>query len=174
MRPLVIIIGVVFLAVNLNVTPGTLASDVIDFDELNKKRQEALERTRQQTADQTTPERAGEDSPPDHLTQSGSMLRAAYNGDVDAQEALGQAHLHGLGAPKNSIRAYMWFNLAAAQGNDESARERDMLANSMSKGQIATAEQLSTELWEKMSLAEVMGWSYEWWEIYLTKLVLQR
>ena len=175
MRALVITVGIILLTVSSSMTHETLASDYFDpLEKLEKLRLDEHERANQEATDQTIPERLEDDVPPNHPMESGNTLRAAYNGDVSAQEALGQAHLHGVGAPKNSIRAHMWFSLAAAQGSDTSARERDSLTDSMSKGQITSAQQLSTELWERMSLADVMGWSHDWWIIYATKLVLQR
>ena len=61
---------------------------------------------------------------------------------------------NGQGVPKGYSQAYMWFNLAAAQGDEDAAftdgrREdaelRDKLAKSMTPDQIAEAQKLSRE-----------------------------
>jgi TPR repeat protein len=42
---------------------------------------------------------------------------AADQGDANAQNALGHFYAAGLGVPRDEVAAYMWFSLAAAQGD---------------------------------------------------------
>ena len=173
MRTAIALFATVLLTVTPSVTHQVAASDFNErefIENLLKSLDEEPSDANKDTDDSKT----NENISLNYLTEWGNIIRAAYNGDIDAQAALGQAHMQGLGAPKNSIRAYMWLNLAAAQGNSSSARERDLLADGMTEGQIASAEQLSTELWERLSLAEIMGWSRNWWELHAARLVLNR
>jgi len=41
------------------------------------------------------------------------------------------------------VQAYMWLNLAAAQGNAQAARNRDLAAAKMTSDQIAQAQALA-------------------------------
>ncbi len=41
--------------------------------------------------------------------------------------------------------AYMWFNLAAAQGDQAAPRDKDILEQQMTREQIAEAQRLSRE-----------------------------
>ncbi len=43
------------------------------------------------------------------------------------------------------MRAYMWFNLAAAQGNEVAQGNKDRAESRMTREQIAEAQWLSTE-----------------------------
>jgi S1-C subfamily serine protease len=46
----------------------------------------------------------------------------------------------GLGVPQNDIEAYIWFSLAAAQGGEDAARNRDIVAERMSRDEIAEGQ----------------------------------
>ena len=56
---------------------------------------------------------------------------------------------NGQGVPKGYSQAYMWFNLAAAQGDEIAAKLRDKLAKSMTPDQVAEAQRLASEWTEK-------------------------
>ena len=43
----------------------------------------------------------------------------------------------------------MWFNLAAAQGDEDGAKWRDKVADKMTPGQVAEAQRLASEWVEK-------------------------
>jgi TPR repeat protein len=47
--------------------------------------------------------------------------------------------------PKDIVRAYMWFNLAAAQGLEGAEKYRDEVAQHMTPAQIAEAQKLARE-----------------------------
>ncbi len=51
----------------------------------------------------------------------------------------------GKGVPKDYVMAYMWFNLAAAQGNGGAIIFRDTLGKNLTLEQIAEAQRLSRE-----------------------------
>ena len=71
---------------------------------------------------------------------------AAEQGDAGAQYALGVMYANGRGVPQDHVRAHMWANLAAAQGQDEDHREtRELIAEMMTPAQIAEAQKLARE-----------------------------
>jgi len=74
---------------------------------------------------------------------------SAERGYMLAQERLGSAYADGKGVPKDYIEAYAWWNVAAAQGADDAAANRDKLSISMSKSQIEKAQSLSREYYKK-------------------------
>ena len=47
--------------------------------------------------------------------------------------------------PQDYVRAHMWFNLSAAQGNQDAAKNRDNIAKRMTPAQIAEAQKLARE-----------------------------
>jgi TPR repeat protein len=71
--------------------------------------------------------------------------KAAEQGLANGQNHLGFMYDKGKGVPRNSVNAYMWWNLAAAGGSKKAERERDRLGSSMAAGDVAKAQQLSSE-----------------------------
>jgi TPR repeat protein len=69
----------------------------------------------------------------------------AEQGDANAQYNLGVFYDNGLGVPQDKVRAYMWFNLSAAQGREGAAAFRDLIARRMTPVQIAEAQKLARE-----------------------------
>jgi TPR repeat protein len=69
----------------------------------------------------------------------------AEQGDANAQYNLGVFYDNGLGVPQDKVRAYMWFNLSAAQGREGAAAIRDLIARRMTPAQIAEAQKLARE-----------------------------
>ena len=51
----------------------------------------------------------------------------------------------GHGLPRDFVLAYMWNNLAAAQGGAEAAKFRDVIAEAMTAQQIAEAQKLASD-----------------------------
>jgi hypothetical protein len=49
----------------------------------------------------------------------------------------------GQGVPQDYVLAYMWINLAAAQGNADTTENRDLVAKKMTPQQIAQAQELA-------------------------------
>ncbi|MFO7853726.1 MAG: SEL1-like repeat protein [Paracoccaceae bacterium] len=50
-----------------------------------------------------------------------------------AQANLGAMYANGRGVPQDDVLAHMWKNLAAAQGNEGARRNRDRLAERMTR-----------------------------------------
>ena len=76
--------------------------------------------------------------------------KAAEQGSSSAQFHLGRMYGGGMGVPKDFVRAYAWFNLAAGRGWKTPARVRDRLAEIMSPEQVAEAQELACELYRRI------------------------
>ena len=49
------------------------------------------------------------------------------------------------GVPPDIVLAHMWWNLAAAQGNETAKKNRDKAASQMTPDQLAEAQRLARE-----------------------------
>ena len=68
---------------------------------------------------------------------------AADKGFAPAQHSLGKILAGGAqGVPADKPRAYMWLMLSAAQGDDEAARQSDLLAKQLRPFEVANAKKL--------------------------------
>jgi TPR repeat protein len=56
----------------------------------------------------------------------------------------------GTGVPTNYVLAYAWFNVAAASGDEGATNSRSRVETGMTPSQIAEAQQLSTEISERI------------------------
>lgn len=52
-------------------------------------------------------------------------------GDAEAQVNLGLMYKKGQGIPQDYKEAYVWFNLGAAQGQEEAKKDRDIMAKKL-------------------------------------------
>ena len=77
----------------------------------------------------------------------------AGQGDAAAQNTLGVAYVKGEGVPQDYVLAHMWFNLAAAQGNEDARQNRDGVAKLMTPDQIAEAQRLARQ-WKPVVAAQ--------------------
>ena len=71
--------------------------------------------------------------------------KSAEQGYALAQYNLGGMYAKGQGVTQNYVKAHMWSNLAAAQGDETAAKNRDIIAAKMTKAQIAEAQRLAAE-----------------------------
>jgi hypothetical protein len=51
----------------------------------------------------------------------------------------------GEGVPEDIVLAYMWYNLAAAQGNETAQSNKDRTERRMTREQIAEGQRMSRE-----------------------------
>lgn len=54
-------------------------------------------------------------------------------------------YAEGHGAPQNLVQAHLWLSMAAAQGNEFAAQERDKVVMKMTPAQIAEAQRLTQQ-----------------------------
>ena len=71
-----------------------------------------------------------------------STLRAAEQGDAQAQLRLGIMYDTGEGVPESDINAYVWMSLSAAQGDEDAKRFKNLVAIEMTREQISEAQSL--------------------------------
>jgi hypothetical protein len=74
--------------------------------------------------------------------------KPAQRGYAKAQYSLGELYRYGTGTAIDKARAYLWFNLAAAQGVEAAAKARDSLVWQLKPEQIAAMQEEA----RKMSL----------------------
>ena len=92
----------------------------------------------------------GEGIIPQDFAEAARWYRlAADQGEGIAQLRLGNMYANGEGVPENDIAAYMWFNLAAAQGYRTASRKKNELKERMTQEQIAEAHWLYFEWLEE-------------------------
>jgi TPR repeat protein len=75
--------------------------------------------------------------------------KAAQQGLAKGQFILGLMYATDQGVLKDNVQAYAWLNIAATQGHEKGKNSRDMLKGTMTPNQIAEAQKLSSELWDK-------------------------
>ncbi len=80
--------------------------------------------------------------------------KAAEQGNAGAQCLLGVMYANGEGVLEDYVRAYSWYNLAAAQGTKPAIENKDNLRKRMTAEQIAEAQKLSAELFERINQSE--------------------
>jgi TPR repeat protein len=79
--------------------------------------------------------------------------KAAEQGHAKAQSNLGTMYGNGEGVPANFVKAYMWYSLAKAVGDKDkvASTNLDIIKKQMTPDQIAKAQELATEMWEKIN-----------------------
>lgn len=84
---------------------------------------------------------------PEDLEEGLKWLRkAAKHKDetgADAQARLGRIYERGIGVEKDDVTAYVWFSVAAANGNEEATVETRSVIERLTSAQLAEAQQKS-------------------------------
>ncbi len=78
--------------------------------------------------------------------------RSADQGYVKAEHNLGAMYATGRGVKRDYVQAYKWMSLCAAGGDGGCASQRDQIAQKLSAGKLAKAQQLASE-WKPASQA---------------------
>ena len=87
------------------------------------------------------------------ITEDHDIARScldAEQGDVEAQYILGVAYTDGEGVLQDYVKAHAWLNLAAAAGKEAARKARDSVGSRMTREQIADAQKLAAEFWERI------------------------
>ena len=85
----------------------------------------------------------GQDAPDFEETKA-----LAEQGNVSAQFNLGVMYDNGEGVPQNNVRAYVWWSVAAAQGNEVGRNNRDRMADILTPDQLARGQDMATRCFE--------------------------
>jgi len=74
---------------------------------------------------------------------------AVEQGNAGAQSNLGLMYANGEGVPQNNLRAYVWFSVAAAQGNGDARGNRNIMADRLlTPEQLARGQDMATRCFE--------------------------
>jgi TPR repeat protein len=77
------------------------------------------------------------------------LAHHAQRGHAPSQYGLGLAYVGGRGVPQDFIQAHLWFNLAAASGDEMmrkgGAERREQIARAMTAVQVGEAQRLARE-----------------------------
>lgn len=87
----------------------------------------------------------------------------ANQGNPRAQFFLGFMYDFGKGVPEDEIRAYAWYSIAAARGNElvdvqKAEHNKKLIAESMTREQRARAQALAPQYWETYSGFRLHVW----------------
>ena len=67
----------------------------------------------------------------------------ADQGVAAAQNKLGVMYENGKGVAKDTVLAYMWFNIGAANGDEMGAKNRDLIVKQMTSQEIEKAKAMA-------------------------------
>ena len=56
-------------------------------------------------------------------------------------------YAQGEGVPKDTVDAYAWLSIAAAQGNTTAKETKELITRFMTQSQVAEAQKRSREYW---------------------------
>ena len=82
---------------------------------------------------------------PDYAEAFKLFQRSAEHGYGYAQDYLGSMYALGQGVPVDNVQAYLWHDRAAAQGVQNAAEKRDLIAKLLTPDEIAQAQKLAQE-----------------------------
>ena len=69
---------------------------------------------------------------------------AAEKGHISAQSTLGSSYYFGQGVAQDYVKAHMWWNIAALNGDAEEINNRDFVAKKMTPAQIEKAQEAAS------------------------------
>jgi localization factor PodJL len=95
----------------------------------------------------------GDSGRPDYATAAHWFKRAAEFGVRDSQYNYAVLLARGLGVPQDFVASYVWFAIAAAQGDQDSATKRDDVGARLSPDQLATAKAVAAGFRPRTSVA---------------------
>jgi uncharacterized protein len=82
----------------------------------------------------------GQGVPQDYAEARRWYRAAAEQGDAFSQFNLGILYTLGRGVQQDYATAHMWYNISAANGHDDGAGAREVVAEMMTSGQISEAQ----------------------------------
>ena len=85
----------------------------------------------------------------DSATALAEWKSLAEQGDVGAQTGLGFVYSVGRGVIQDNVYAHMWWNLAAAEGDEDAKSYKDDLVKQMTPQDISKAQDLARECVKK-------------------------
>jgi len=92
----------------------------------------------------------GQGVPQDYKEAVKWYTKAAEQGNAAAQCNLGVKYDNGQGVLQDAVQAYAWSNVASTEGIENATKIRDLLLEKMTPAQIAEAQKLSKQLYDKI------------------------
>ena len=71
------------------------------------------------------------------------FLKGAKLEDPLGQQNIAYMYMNGKGVKRNKTLAYMWYNLAAANGSTTASKQRDRIGLSLKSSELQKAQDLS-------------------------------
>jgi localization factor PodJL len=87
----------------------------------------------------------GVEGKPDYAAAALWFRRAADYGVRDSQYNLGVLYARGLGVNQNLGQSYVWFDVAALQGDEDAAKKRDDVGARLDAATLAAARRQAGE-----------------------------
>ena len=69
-------------------------------------------------------------------------------GELLMENRLLKKSMLGDGVPQNNVRAYAWWSVAVAQGNEDARGNRELMADRLSSEQLARGQDMATRCFE--------------------------
>ena len=77
------------------------------------------------------------------------LKQAADNGHMLAQNNLGVLYMDGKGVLQDNLIAFVWFNIATANGDTFAPSNRDRIMKKLTKAELQEARSISKRCWRK-------------------------
>jgi TPR repeat protein len=78
------------------------------------------------------------------------VQKSAKHGGLKAQHKVADFYIgHDPDSPRDKVRAHAWYSIAVKQGDEAAEVKKEYLSEIMDPKQIAKAQNLSSELWQK-------------------------
>ena len=85
----------------------------------------------------------GESGKPDYASAAQWFRKAAEYGVRDSQYNVAILLARGLGVPQNLSLTYVWFAIAANQGDDDAGKKRDEVGERLNPADLAAAKAMA-------------------------------
>jgi hypothetical protein len=93
----------------------------------------------------------------DHAESAKLITELVQKGHVDSQAQLGNMYRRGVGFELSKQNAYLWYNLAASNGNREASAMRDTIASQLSTTELSEAQRQARVLEQTLRAGKDLG-----------------
>ena len=93
----------------------------------------------------------GEEGVPEDDAEAAKWYRkAAEQGHAWAQYRLGVMYRYGRGVPQDYVAAYAWYIVAAASGDEDGRKNRDIIKRDLTPSQLEKGQVMAREIFERI------------------------
>jgi Sel1 repeat len=93
----------------------------------------------------------------DHAESAKLITELVQKGHVDSQAQLGNMYRRGVGFELSKQNAYLWYNLAASNGNREASAMRDTISSQLSTTELSEAQRQARVLEQTLRAGKDLG-----------------